>query len=1314
GGTATDTNPWHLYTVEGVYPVTLTVTDIGGATDTYNVSITAGTPGLLASFIGSPTSGSANLSVVFSDTSTGGPTNWTWAFGDGGTSTVQSPNYTYTLAGNYPVSLTVTNGTLSNTTIRQGFITVNPFADFTWYPGSGSSPLTVQFNDASLGQPSQWFWEFGDGTGVTSDQQDPVHVFPTLGTYSVRLTATGGGQTNVTTRVLELNESGPFAEFIANPRDGTYPLTVEFTDLSTGNPNIWEWNFGGNETSSDTNPVHIFEEPGTYTVTLTVRNAGGWSSVTKSGYITVRNTPAPSADFTASPRTGYAPLDVEFIDMSTGVVEGAFYEWDFGDQSPVSYDRNPSHTYTTNGTFTVKLNVTNPGLPPVGCELEQTDFIAVANEPVPTARFSSDTSIGNFPLTVAFTDESSGEITSWLWTFGDGASSSEQNPSHTYATPGVYTAYLRVTDSHGRGTQATKTITVRPIASFYLEPLAGEVPLTVQFTDTSTGAPSEWLWTFGDGATSTGSDPTHTYETPGIYDITLIVTSNGAASTPAHDDIEVGSVSFNANIVASPLEGYVPLEVAFQGEATGSPTTWLWEFGDGTYSRNPQVNHTFATTGRKTVTLTVTNQSGEVATATETITVRPKADFIVTPVIGKSPTTFYMTDQSVGEIVSYFWDFCNGSNSTEKNPSITFSEASMHWVTLTVTTSDGLSDSLRKDYWVTPNASFEWYPSSESDPLTVQFIDRSAGGALFSFWDFGDGTNSTTYDIPYLLLGDEAYSNPVHVYRTLGSYQVVLTKFGFDGLSDNSTMTVTLSGTGPTADFTASPRSGGFPLEVSFIDQSTGAPTSWQWDFGDGSDFSLERNPEHTYLVPGNFNVTLTASNENGADTNEKTDYIAVSNVPPPEADFTASPRAGVKPLSVNFIDQTTGSPVAWEWDFGDGSDTSFDRNPTHDYPDPGNYTVSLKATNAEGQSGIEEKFQFITVTAVPKPVAKFTASPTTAVPPFDVYFTDQSAGNPTSWKWTFGDGSEYGGPSSLQSPRHRYYKPGYYTVTLEVSNAQGYDQTYEIDYIYARNYPPQAAFEVNPRRGAAPLVVQFSDRSTGEGIKSWNWTFGDGVSSNLQNPVYVYNTPGTYSVSLMVESDGGTSYKNEPDLITVEPPLQANNITLYGGTWNFVSTPRKLAAGHNTAGVVFAGVDTASHTILTFDAATQAWVQYKADTEVKPLDGIWIYSAGPNTVTLVFDDSTIPQPPSKQVYVGWNTVGFGGVNQASARDWLTVYSALGEKWTSALGYHNGALPDDPIIRGSTDPRYSDSRPMYPTRGYWLSMAEPGVLQGMA
>ena len=220
------------------------------------------------------------------------------------------------------------------------------------------------------------------------------------------------------------------ADFSASPVTGTAPLTVAFTDNSTGVPTSWEWNFGDNTALDNTqNPSHTYATAGTYDVTLSADGPGGQDNVTKVGYITVTPPapPATVAQFSATPLSGDAPLDVQFTDLSTGAPDT--WSWDFGDNT-TSTLQDPLHIYAA-GTYTVTLTADGPGGPD---NVTKVGYITVGTPvPAPVAGFSADNTTGTAPLTVGFTDNSTGSITDYSWDFGDGSAfDNTADPSHIY------------------------------------------------------------------------------------------------------------------------------------------------------------------------------------------------------------------------------------------------------------------------------------------------------------------------------------------------------------------------------------------------------------------------------------------------------------------------------------------------------------------------------------------------------------------------------------------------------------------------------------------------------------------------------------------------------------------------------------------------------------------------------------------------------------------------------------------------------------------------------------------------------------------
>lgn len=372
GNSSTQQNPTHTYTSEGDYTVTLIVTNENGTDSEVKnnlIHVLNGGGGgdvPVADFFGTPRNGESPLQVSFFDISSNNPTYWSWDFGDGGSSSQQSPDYTYTSSGQYNVSLTVGNVNGSDSETKSSYITVSevggdaPIAIFTASPRAGVAPLQVYFDDMSSNNPDIWSWDFGDG--VISSERNPIHTYDTDGEYTIRLTVSNddGSDTEVKSNYILVSEGGgntPVANFYASPRSGEAPLQVYFEDASSNNPITWSWNFGDGSTSQEQNPIHHYTDSGEYTVTLTVENEDGMDSKVRNNYINVtEGGSAPTADFTATPRSGESPLKVYFSDESLNNPDT--WIWDFGDEN-TSTIQNPEHTYNNVGQYTVKLTVSN-------------------------------------------------------------------------------------------------------------------------------------------------------------------------------------------------------------------------------------------------------------------------------------------------------------------------------------------------------------------------------------------------------------------------------------------------------------------------------------------------------------------------------------------------------------------------------------------------------------------------------------------------------------------------------------------------------------------------------------------------------------------------------------------------------------------------------------------------------------------------------------------------------------------------------------------------------------------------------------------
>ncbi len=366
------------------------------------------------------------------------------------------------------------------------------------------------------------------------------------------------GQSNVIVRFATNNDNGnniyldnikfssdcntvtssiPNAFFTSNISSTCAPAAIQFTDISQGSPTSWSWSFTGGDIVSSTmqNPVVNYSTPGIYDVTLTATNANGSDSYSQAGYIEIIAPAVPS--YSAS----VVGTTVTFINSSTGA---SSYYWDFGDGN-YSFDASPIHQYAVAGDYTVTLTLTN------ACGTVN-DVQTVSTAPI--SQFSTGLS-GPVcsPATLNLLDNSDGTITSWNWTMtgGSPATSTMQNPSVTYSTPGTYPITLEVTNAFGSNTSTSfVVVTEFPQPSFTYS----QSGANVNFTNTTVGTGSTYSWDFGDGNTSTSALPNHTYAGPGTYTVTL--TASNSCGTDTYSEV-ITITGVNVNAAAQTIEGFI-------------------------------------------------------------------------------------------------------------------------------------------------------------------------------------------------------------------------------------------------------------------------------------------------------------------------------------------------------------------------------------------------------------------------------------------------------------------------------------------------------------------------------------------------------------------------------------------------------------------------------------------------------------------------------------------------------------------------------------------------------------------------------------
>lgn len=806
------------------------------------------TTGILAFFTASETEGCDPLTVTFTDNTVPAASSWLWTFEGGtpATSTLANPVVTYNTAGEFAVTLEVSDGEQTGEIVQSSFINIEaaPTPDFDIQQVSTN---TIILNNTS--QNAIWYaWSFGDGG--TSQDNSPFHTYAEPGIYTICLTATSEcGSNNICQQIEidDLNPTGgtsPVADFSADITEGCGPLTVEFTDLSTNAPSTWNWTFEGGTpaTSSLQNPTVVFEDAGDFSVVLSVSNIDGQDEATKLNYINAEPAPVPS--FLAEINGGEVVLTNTSSDIT-----GSAYDWSFGDNSTGSALVSPSHTYVTSGQYVITLTATND----CGSVTfsQAVDIDIDASSAAPSASFTSTNDNGCGPLTVEFTDASTNSPTNWNWTFEGGtpATSTEQNPTVVFENPGTYTVILEASNSVGSDMDVELsyiTVISEPDVDFNL----GENGLEVSFNNRTLFGDS-FEWDFGDGNMSSEINPTHLFEEGGTYIVSLTSTNECGTSTESRTIIVSELLAPQANFTSTTAEGCAPLIVTFSDLSTNNPTNWLWSFdgGDITTSNEQNPTVTFNNPGSYTVILQAGNDVGSnssVVSAFINVFNEPVADFS----LDSFSETVAFTNNST-DATEYLWDFGDGETSNEAEPTYTYASNGTYIVTLTASnpcSSSTATMEVEIDGLAAPSAAFSANVESGCAPLEVSFTDESLNDPTAWTWLFEGGEPATSNE-----------QNPVITYNTPGTFSVTLSVSNAIGNNVVNMTEVVVISAEPTAGFSVD-ESAGFTI---FTNLSTGADT-YAWDFGDG-ETSDEENPIHDYADPGTYIITLTTTNECGS-----------------------------------------------------------------------------------------------------------------------------------------------------------------------------------------------------------------------------------------------------------------------------------------------------------------------------------------------------------------------------------------------------------------------------------------------------------------
>lgn len=826
---------------------------------------------------------------------------------------------------------------------------------------------------------------------------------------------------------------------------------------------------------------------------------------------------AVTADFRADYISGCSPLVVHFTNTSTGATS---YYWDLGNGT-TSTLTDPSGSYISAGTYTCTLTAYSGGS-------SSTRTMVITVYPSPTVSFfCTDTAVcpGEPTSFVSTSILGTSGAGTYFWSFGDGATSTLASPSHTYATSGSYNVTLIVTNSSGCSSTLTLPAYVRvytpPSASFSVSGAYAfcRVPARADFVNFSSGSGTlTYAWDFGDGSTSTATNPTHDYTATGTYTVKLIVTdANGCVDSIIRTSyISVSTFNASFSIATTICQN---MEVRFLNTSDLHYAS-DWDFGDGGRSTADSPYHTYRAPGTYTVRLIVFNGACY-DTAYNSVTVRPRptGSFTFSPTIAcPAPTTQVFT-ASVASGTSVIWLFGDGSTASGTTTAHTYAFCQVDTIRMVMSDTYGCVDTIsRLDTIRSLEFNIYAVPAGGCAPVTVSFTSRVATGCPVSGaypssivaydWDFGDGSTHGTA------------STASHTYSSTGDYRVTCNILTANGCTTGDTMNIHV-GRPPRISARAVPSHVCYGIPINFIayDSTGGTVDYYDWNFGDGvyRYHDSTNVVTHDYVRPGRFVVTVRGvDNDCPGSWYTITDTIIVDS---PMAiinlNMSCDPRT-----RVTFFNNSLGA-TSFTWLFSDGTSYTSGDTLVHNFPSLGTYTATLCTYNS--RSGCRDTVP--AVFTLGSPVIRLTVRDSTLCSSDSVYVTARMIGASAI-------NTHYYLDSILRSMDTFMHVPvfgrGRHDIMVIMQDNQGcWDTGIFNDWILVGG--PLDSFSAAPMSGCVPLPVTFTDRSTyvtGTSPVRFTWIYGDGRtdSTTATTTTHTYTFSGSYAVTCIVRDNIGCS----------------------------------------------------------------------------------------------------------------------------------------------------------------------------------------------
>ncbi|MEO0899430.1 MAG: PKD domain-containing protein [Bacteroidota bacterium] len=1106
------------------------------------------------------------VSFVNTTTNGGAGTTYEWSTSTvpAQTSTLEQPTFIYTQPGCYDVTLIATNAFGSDTITQTCFVEIyaQPEPGFVVDPLEICAPGTIQFTDTSVANSAggivDWLWILSVNN-YTSTLQNPnflINVPNDTIDVILRVTNSNGCETTTVFNDEVISNEPPVADFSVDINSACNPpLTVNFTNNSNENglSNItYEWQFPGGVTPTGastfnglTPPPVTYALDGQYDVTLIV--SGNNTCTDTLTFPNMIGIGGVTADFTSNVTSVCLGDPVNFQSTSSGGVTSI--GWDFGEVPGIdATDAITSYTYSTPGTYTVSLFANNVDC---GDTLIRTSYITV--EDTPTASFSVDRNLDCQPGNPFFFTDQSSNNTTWSWDFGDGNTSTQQSPSHTYTSFGEFPVVLTVGNVAGCTKTITDTIVIAPPnGSFTFDPSEGCAPLDVQFNDNSSSPVDpivsyEWIFP-GQGVTpssSTVSNPSVNYSQTGDFNVILIIqTANGCTDTVRRANaVNVGELPVSTFTVDKDTVCIFE-PITFLADSENVDWTYLWDFqyvAPGAFqdlgTHNPGT--VYPDTGLFSVGLIVDDNGCRDTTIVNDLVFvsPPRAEFTTSEtLICSVPQDITFSDSSIGPADVYTWmvngvPFAAFSGPQVPTPYTISTPGTYVFQQAILNTATGCTDTATVIVNAgDPVASFTTLDTSGCRAHTVNLVNNSQNTLVnrSRYFVSRDGVPVVNFQA----------TKTNTVLADTGIYDFMLVARDQFGCSDTAFEQGLVEVFGVYASNTVD-RNPACPNETIQFEETAvvykGSVTARLFDFPGAIDpLSTIVNPTNSYAAGGLYTVRLFVQDSNGC-----TDSIGTQvTITEPEAAFFTSDTSTCAGNDLLFINRSNGVGLSYFWDFGDG-DTTSDRRPTHAFfPDDSLtgtfYDITLIATDVNGCSDtlVRDDYIFIEPFDI-----RFFASDTVAIcPPLSVQIFDTSAGNPVLWDWYFDAAGFALGVDSPQVGAF-FQVPGSYDVLAIGTHEDGCrDTLLKEDYIFVAG--PSGTYSVFPNEvcegdtvcvraetfGANTAVILYGDGST----DIFDSTTLSGFVDTIE-VCHVYTSDGMFFPQIVLTDDRGCTFT--PDI---------------------------------------------------------------------------------------------------------------------------------------------------------------------------------------